>query len=79
MSDRNHDMLRCFSLCNAFGMTRPERLDLATTFLDRASTSSFNDLSPIELARLRDGLECAAFVCKMQMDRRAAAKVTAVT
>lgn len=60
---------RVFMLCNAFGMNREDRLELASVFLDR-NVDSYSDLDPAELSRLRDGLECAAIVCMFQMQRR---------
>lgn len=58
-----------FAVCRSFDLGRPERLDLATWLLDR-EVGSFNDLSPAEMSRIRDALEGATFVCRVQMERR---------
>jgi hypothetical protein len=63
------DKRRVFSICRAFDLGRPERLELATTMFDR-NVSSFADLSTAEMARLRDALEGAAIVCTIQLERR---------
>lgn len=68
---RRRVLVRTLIVFDTFGFDRAMRLDLATTFLNRASTSSFNDLPTDELIRLRDGMECAALVAKACMDRAA--------
>jgi hypothetical protein len=60
---------RVFALCNAFGFSRATRLDYATVFLDR-NVESYSDLSPVEIARLRDALEGAALACMFQIEMR---------
>lgn len=58
-----------FAICNAFGLTRGDRLEIATVLLDR-NVDSFSDLDPRELARIRDALEGATLVCTIQLERR---------
>jgi hypothetical protein len=63
------DRAAIFKLCNAFSLTRGERIEIAATFLNR-NVESFNDLDPGELARLRDAFEGAALVCHVQIEKR---------
>ena len=58
-----------FAICNAFGLTRGDRIELATVLLDR-NVESYRDLSPAEARRLRDALEGAVIVCTIQTERR---------
>lgn len=67
--DRQKQMAGIFRICAAFRLTRGDRIELATVLFDR-NVESFNDLNGAELARLRDALEGAALVCRMQMERR---------
>jgi len=64
------DRGRVFDICKRFGLTRGDRIELATVLLDR-NVESYKDLSHVELHRLRDALEGAALICWMQMERRA--------
>lgn len=68
------DRKAIFRLCNAFGLTRPDRLEVATVLLDR-NVDTFSALSPAELARVRDALEGAALVCTIQIERRRGERV----
>lgn len=65
-----------FAACNAFGLTRAERIDIATTLLDR-NVESYRDLSPHEVQRLRDAFDGATLVCVLQMEKRAAQRLAA--
>lgn len=56
-------------MCNAFGLTRAERLEVVTVLLNR-NVESFRDLSPAEASRLRDALYGATLVCVIQMEKR---------
>lgn len=58
-----------FSMCSKFSLTRGDRMEFAEVLLDR-NVNSYNDLSPAELQRVRDGLEGAALVCLFQIQRR---------
>lgn len=60
-----------FAMCNAFGLTRADRIHIVTCLLDR-NVESFSDLSPAEVSRLRDALYGATLVCTVQMERRSA-------
>lgn len=65
---RRKQLAAIFRTCSAFGLDRGERIELATLLFDR-NVESYNDLSMGELSRLRDALEGAAWVCRMQMER----------
>jgi hypothetical protein len=69
-----------FAMCNAFGLTRADRIHVATCVLNR-NVESFADLSPDEVSRLRDALYGATLVCHVQIEKRQAkaAMVTATT
>lgn len=60
----------CHAIAKKFSLNRADRLELVTVLFDR-NIDSWNDLSPAEWRRLRDGLECSALVCLFQMQRRA--------
>lgn len=66
--DRNR--ARVMQIAALFKMDRQDRLEVAEVLFDR-NVSSYNDLSHIEMGRLRDGFECAALICNIQMERAA--------
>lgn len=63
------DRKAIFAVCNAFGLGRGERLEIATVLFDR-EVDSFSALSPGELARLRDAMEGSRLVCVIQIEKR---------
>lgn len=63
------DRKAIMATCGAFGLTRPMRLEIAATFLNR-NLDSFSDLCPDELSRLRDAFDGAALVASVCMERR---------
>lgn len=63
-------------IAGAFGLTRENRLDIATTLFNR-EVSSWSDLDDRELHTLRWGLECSLLVAKIHLDRRAAPRTAA--
>lgn len=72
LADRHERNRRAiFAMCNAFGLTRGDRIHIATCLFDR-NIESFRDLSPDEVSRLRDALYGATLVCTVQMERRQA-------
>lgn len=66
---RRKQLAAIFRVCSVFDLGRGERIELATVLFDR-NVESYNDLSLGELSRLRDALEGAALVCRMQMERK---------
>lgn len=58
-----------FKVCNAFGITRADRLEWATVVLNR-NVDSFNSLGPVECARLVDAANGAAYMARIWMERR---------
>lgn len=63
------DRRAIFAMCNAFNLTRGERIEIATTFLNR-EIESFSALSVDEIARLRDAMYGATLVCMVQIEKR---------
>lgn len=66
---RESDRRAIFAICGAFNLSRGERIEVATTLLDR-NVESFSDLSDAEVARLRDALDGAVLVCTIQIEKR---------
>lgn len=58
-----------FAMCNAFGLTRADRLHVATCLFDR-NVESYNDLDSREMDRLRDALYGATLVATIHIERR---------
>jgi hypothetical protein len=58
-----------FQACKAFGLTRADRLEVATFVLDR-NVESFNQLGPVEIERLTDAMRGAVTVAKIRMERQ---------
>jgi hypothetical protein len=58
-----------FAVCNAFGITRADRLEWASVVLN-ANVESFNQLGPVDCARLRDAANGAAYMARIFMERR---------
>lgn len=56
-------------MCNAFGLTRGERIEIATTMFNR-DIDSFSALTVDEIARLRDAMYGATLVCVIQIEKR---------
>lgn len=63
------DRKAIFATCNAFGFTRAQRLEVAVSLLNR-EVESFSDLTPEELARLRDAFTGAVLVATICNERR---------
>ncbi len=57
-------------VCKAFGLTRDDRLDIATHLLRRDNISSYNDLTIDEVARMLDALEGAVLVAHICLNRK---------
>lgn len=68
-AQRDVDRRAIFAICNAFHLSRGERIEVATVLLNR-NVESFRDLSAVEVSRLRDALEGAALVCNIQIEKR---------
>lgn len=71
---RTRDLRAIFSICSAFSLTRGDRMEIASVMLN-ANVESFNQLDSTEVRRLRDGLEGAVLVCKIQLERRRGERV----
>lgn len=73
------ELVPVMKVCEAFGLTRDERLEWASLVLD-ANVSTFSNLAPYERHTLRAGAEGAAWMARMMQRRRESnrAKVTPV-
>jgi hypothetical protein len=74
-------LVRLIIMCDAFGMDRDTRIDLANQFLNRDAhpagrITSFNHLAADEIERMIDGMECAALVAHICLERNAGRSVT---
>lgn len=58
-----------FAVCWAFRLSRGDRLDWASVVLNR-NISSFNELGPVDSARLVDAANGAAYMARIWMERR---------
>ena len=63
-----------FHACRAFGLTRQDRLEVATVVLDR-NIDSFKQLGPTDVARLTDAMRGAVTVASIRMERRAGTRI----
>ena len=63
------NMRRAQMIAGAFGLTRQDRLEIATVLFNR-QVQSWGDLDNGELNTLRWGLEAAVLVCTIHMERR---------
>lgn len=66
---RRRLMCQVFIACEAFGITRADRLEWATVVLNR-NVDSFRDLDPVELCRLVDAANGAVYMARIKMERR---------
>lgn len=71
---RARDLRAIFAMCNAFSLTRGDRMEVASVILN-ANVESYRQLDSTEIRRLRDALEGAVLVCKIQMERRRGERV----
>lgn len=62
-----------FCIVAEFGLTRSERLEVATHLLNQ-EVESFNDLGVPELARVLDGFQAAKYVASIKMDYKSGAR-----
>lgn len=60
---------RVFALCSKLRLRRSDRLEVAAYVLGREVTS-FNELSPVDLARLVDGFEATYYAMTILMERQ---------
>ena len=77
MSDprREHgQLIQVFRVCTAFGLSRADRLEIATVLLDR-NVDTFKSLSTIEVDRIWYAFNGAALVAKLLMERRKGERV----
>jgi hypothetical protein len=58
-----------FAVCGAFHLSREQRLDWASVVLNQ-NVSSFNELGPVESARLVDAANGAAYMARIWIERR---------
>lgn len=63
-----------FRTCNAFGVTRADRLEWASVVLN-CNVESFNQLDPVQCARLVDAANGAAYMARIWMERRRGERV----
>ncbi len=69
-TQQRRQMARMFVICDRLGLTRHERLEVAAFVVDRP-ISSFNDLHPVELERVRDAFEATFYTCHLLMEKQA--------
>lgn len=65
----DRDRAAIMAICQRFRLRREDRLEVACVLLDR-NVNSYNDLSHVEMRRLRDAFEGAALVCMIQVERK---------
>lgn len=63
-----------FAVCNAFGLSRADRLEWASVVLN-ANVESFKQLGPVESARLVDAANGAVYMARIWMERRRGERV----
>lgn len=68
------DRAAIMRLAGAFKLTRAHRLEIAEVLLNR-NVSSYNDLSHVEMRRVRDAFEGAALICTIQIERKRGERV----
>lgn len=67
-------LIAVFRICNAFGLTRADRLDIATTLLNR-HIESFRELSPIEVDQMWFAFNGAMYTASLLMERKVGQRV----
>lgn len=63
-----------FAMCNAFGLTRADRMEIAAHVLNR-ELDSYKDLDEREVLRLLDALTGAVWVATILTERRKGERV----
>lgn len=71
---RDRRLAFVFHACRAFGLTRADRLEIATIVLDR-NIDTFRQLGPTDVARLTDAMRGAVTVASIRMERHAGKRV----